>query len=63
MVFILGTGKLSYDYFGEWTRNVNLTIAAPEVIAGDAAQPGSATPGNLQPGGQYTVGKVDAGVE
>lgn len=41
MTFILGSSKLTYDHFGNWTRRLDGHVSAPDVIIGDPSWPGS----------------------
>lgn len=63
MTFILGTGKLSYDYFGDDTLEFTVTVTAPEILVGDVACPGLASPGTHMIHGQYDRGRITVEVQ
>lgn len=59
MSFILGTSRLTYDFFGNWTRTPDGASEAPEAMLGDAHWPGSAQPGTFAPCGAITPIRLD----
>lgn len=61
MTFILGTSRLTYDYFGDWNRR--LTIAASSVpVRGDPSTPGECVPGVFMPGEELQEFRINAEV-
>lgn len=45
MTFTLGTGQLSYDHFGVWSRQFDVTVSIPDGYGGDPDAVGETQPG------------------
>ena len=59
MTFILGTSRLSYDFFGNWTRTLDAATEVPDALLGDSSWPGSAQPGTFTPCGDIRPIRLD----
>lgn len=62
MTFVLGTGRLGYDFLGTWTRRTDDSIEAPAGTRGDASTPGYTQPGTFMLLDEVKVLTVDVSV-
>ena len=59
MTFILGESRLSYDFFGHWTRRLDVAMETPVGVMGDPSNPGSLVPGTFALCGDFRPFRVD----
>lgn len=59
MSIIFGTSaRLGYDYFGVWTRRIDVAVSTPDAVIGDCANPPLMQPGTFAPCGDYKTIKL-----
>lgn len=60
MSFVLGTSRLTYDFFGTWTRRIDNAAEAPVGVIGDPSWPGYTQPGTFMLCDEVRIVTVEA---